>query len=115
MTEVMREAEKILDKKHLIGKRRGHSSFRGRCRSYNNPKTSYRRQGNFRDRGHSRQERFRSQTGSPARGYTVALRSPSRDKDICFSFRQSGLYYISPYWYLYLGEVKNEFGVAWII
>ena len=49
---------------------------------------SYRKSDNYRDRGDSRQLRFRRQSRSSAIGPRVVSKSTSIDNDRCFSCRQ---------------------------
>ena len=51
----MTEVEEFSDQGHMIKDRQGYSSFRGRCRDYNNTRGSYRIQDNYRDKVDNRQ------------------------------------------------------------
>ena len=75
----------ILEKGHMARNRKLYFSFRGISRGYSSSRGSYRRQDN--NRYQSRQQRVRVQSRLSAGRPRVTLRSPSRDRDRCFSCR----------------------------
>ena len=86
MMEVMTEGEDILYEGHII------ETEDGILHSEANPEVTIIQEGytkdSYRNRGDSRQLRFRIQSRSPARRSSFASRSQSRDKDRCYNCRE---------------------------
>ena len=89
MTKVVIEAE-VITYKGLMIEIEEDTLFRDKSRDYKNSRWSYRRLDNYRDRGNSRQSRFRRQSRFPTRRPRAAPRYPSRDNGECLSCRKLG-------------------------